>query len=184
MRKVRPLHDTWTFYVHAFPSDAHSYSYQKVGSFSTIGEFWQYYNNVPPVTAAFAPGHTLVVGGKAINAYSVFRAGVLPEWEDKANCNGSEWSLREMIDLDRVRSSWQELLLMCVGEAFPSGVVGVRVVHKPGKRSIFKLEVWMDSSADQEAVSRCIVRVCPNMTFTHISHSSRNDPKKRPKSHN
>ena len=60
------------------------------------------------------------------HTYSVFKKGVVPDWEDKANVQGGRWMIyfdknqrRGMLD-DR----WMEALLMVLGDHLGSSVTG------------------------------------------------------------
>ena len=51
-------------------------------------------------------------------SYSVFKKGIVPDWEDKANVNGGRW----MVNFEKTERAtsldqrWMEVLLMSLGE--------------------------------------------------------------------
>ena len=87
--------------------------------------------------------------------YSVFRSGILPDWEDLGNREGGRWMVsfdkkerKEMLD-----NRWLEVLYMLLGEQVEEGanktVVGAEAcVRKKGDR----LEVWVGNVDRMEGV--------------------------------
>ena len=48
-------------------------------------------SHVPKPSACF--------GCKAVESIQLFKKGIKPEWEDVANANGGEWTVRKPFDL-------------------------------------------------------------------------------------
>ena len=115
-----------------------------MGSFDTIRGFWELYNNIPLLN--FNGGRDTVLSkmGIIVNAFSMFQADILPEWEHPVNAQGSGWGSRQAMTDIGLRECWLSLLLAAIGEQFVDGVVGVRVINKSNSgRSLHKLEIWM-----------------------------------------
>jgi translation initiation factor 4E len=55
---------------------------ENCGTFSTVEEFWQIYNNVKPASQ-------LAIGSN----YHIFMEGVEPMWEDPGNSKGGKFVL-------------------------------------------------------------------------------------------
>jgi len=81
---------------------------KKVGSFSTVEDFWDYYvhlvrpNDLPNTSD-----------------YHLFKDGIKPMWEDEANRHGGKWILRLRKGL--ATRYWEDLVLAVVGDQFEVG---------------------------------------------------------------
>ena len=125
-------------------------------SFTTIEEFWAYFNNVPRPSQVFYDGDSrkkVGVDRKTIEEYSLFKRGIEPEWGDPANVTGGEWYVRQYLDGPVLEMFWQNPV---VGETIEDEVDGagrgggnvvngVRVVDKSRNLPIFRLEIWINS---------------------------------------
>lgn len=133
----------WVWYAHhPSASNTYSHAYIEIGRFKTVAMFWQYYNACPSATNIH--DGTIVLNGQPVIAYSLFRAGVRPEWEDVVNHKGSEWGCRELLDRSAFQAFWDIYILAAIGEQIPH-CVGVRAINKCNRsRSMHKLEVWLD----------------------------------------
>ncbi len=129
-------------------------------TFSTVEDFWRYFNHVPKPSKVFYDGETRKVVGpetRKIEEYSLFKKGIEPEWGDDANKTGGEWFIRQPLDMDVLDMYWQNLVMGCIGEAIEDGadtsvkkdgmnvVNGARVVDKGTKYPIFRLELWINT---------------------------------------
>ena len=98
------------------------------------------------------------VEGRAIEAFSIFKKGIRPEWEDVANRTGGEFTCRKFFQPEQLDVYWENLVLGLIGETIDEGdeICGCRVVDKStgkGKasRTVYKLELWLRSSNDEVA---------------------------------
>lgn len=88
------------------------------------------------------------VEGRSIDAYSVFKKGIRPEWEDPANKTGGELSCRKTMTADALDIYWENLVHGLIGETIDDGdeICGARVADKSKKGNnrapIYRLEVW------------------------------------------
>eukprot|EP00559_Dactyliosolen_fragilissimus_P000686 CAMPEP_0184867116 /NCGR_PEP_ID=MMETSP0580-20130426/25053_1 /TAXON_ID=1118495 /ORGANISM="Dactyliosolen fragilissimus" /LENGTH=165 /DNA_ID=CAMNT_0027367165 /DNA_START=427 /DNA_END=921 /DNA_ORIENTATION=- len=130
-------------------------------SFSSIEDFWQYFNHLPKPSQVFFDGDTRKRVGpnnKTIEEYSLFKKGIEPEWSDPKNKTGGEWFCRSDFegDGDVLDSCWQNLVFGVVGEVIEHGAAsssnknlshinGARVVDKGKRMPMFRLELWIDS---------------------------------------
>ena len=141
--KTLKLETEWVWYGH-HPCGSNTYSkaYVELGRFCTVFDFWQHYNAFPSIDAVY--DGTVRINGSLIVAYSVFRSGVRPEWEDPVNSGGSEWGCRETLDRVTFRYLWETYVLDAIGENIPH-CVGIRAINKTNRsRLLHKLEVWSD----------------------------------------
>jgi len=148
LKPRHPLPHSWTFWYSAGDKRlSWKKNQKKISSVETIEDFWLTYNQVK-LASSLPAGFT----------YSVFRTGILPDWEDVANRDGGRWTVsfakkerKEMLD-----SRWLEVLYMLLGEQAEgessSVVTGAEAcVRKKGDR----LEVWV-GNVDSMG---CVVKV-------------------------
>ena len=151
-----------------------------VCEFSTVEEFWKYWSFVPRPSEVLFDGNarkgkqppfsllhrctpyhppsfvhpcfaTTEVEGRTIEAFSIFKKGIRPEWEDTANRTGGELTCRKSFQPEQLDVFWENLVLALIGETIDEGdeICGCRVVDKSvgkGKgpsRCMYKLELWL-----------------------------------------
>lgn len=78
---------------------------QEIGTFSTVQDFWRYFNNLPPFPK-LPPGASL----------HLMKKGIRPLWEDEGNVEGGTFSFK--ISKAHVDKVWLYLALGVVGEQF------------------------------------------------------------------
>jgi len=141
-RPQHKLQQCWTmWYSPKNNKNSWTQNQHQVCSLATVEEFWHCYNQVK-LASRLSAGHT----------YSVFKKGVVPDWEDKANVQGGRWMIyfdknqrRGMLD-DR----WMEALLMVLGDHLGSSVTGLQVCV----RGLFdRIEVWLGTSSKMRSVA-------------------------------
>ena len=143
---------------------------REICEFSTVEEFWRYWSFVPrPSEVLFDGNSRKEIEGRTIDAFSVFKKGIRPEWEDVANRTGSELSCRKTMTVDILDAYWENLVLgeflhvstlICcnhardvvraglIGEIVDENdeICGCRVVDKSKKgsnRCYYRLELWL-----------------------------------------
>lgn len=145
------LHDSWSLYVHFKCGNANSYgvSYSCIGSFQTITGFWAHMNSIPSVCNMLTGNVSMCK--REVAAYSLFRTGVSPAWEDKVNKDGGEWGCRKHIKSIHWKNIWTSLALACINEEIKK-VVGIRMINKSSNaKQMQKLEAWLTTSSTCEA---------------------------------
>ena len=78
---------------------------QPICEFSTVEEFWQYFNHIPRPGKVFFDGESKASVGpsnKVIDELSIFKKGIKPEWEDPQNRDGGCFYIRQGMDPDQV----------------------------------------------------------------------------------
>ena len=165
----------WIWYGH-YPCASTNYgkSYIEMGRFQTIAEFWQMYHHFPSIDAVH--DGMVSINGYHIIAYSLFREGIKPEWEDPVNIIGSEWGCRENLDKARFNELWFSYILGAIGENI-TNCVGVRAINKSNRtRCLHKIEVWMNKS-DTPSVQKCrrsLTALVPSSPrFVHMPHQEK-----------
>ena len=122
-------------------------------SFSTIQDFWRYYNNYPCPTKIFYTGTNkpkIKNPDREIASLSLFRQGIDPKWEHVDNSNGGEFALRNFNNTEDIDKMWEILSVYCIGELFEHSdqITGIRVVDSSiptSKRVLHRIEIWFKS---------------------------------------
>jgi hypothetical protein len=118
----------------------------KVCEIATIEDFWRAFNNIPKPSQLFYDGKTKKkFANRTVEAFSLFKKNIKPEWEDPANRFGAEWQCRKMMPLQQLDELWRDLALGMIGETIDplDDICGARVVDKSvGTRQLFRLELW------------------------------------------
>jgi len=126
--------------------------------FSTVEQFWSYFNHLPKPSEVFFDGESRKKVGpeeKTVEEYSLFKKGIEPEWGDPQNIIGGEWFFRQSLDPEVLDLYWHNLVIAIVGETiedfvdegrtFEDCINGARVVDKSRNYTMYKLEVWINS---------------------------------------
>ena len=135
MTLKHPLQHEWTFW-HLNPDKNLKWSekQQKILTVGTVEDFWAVYN------WTLFPSQL-----RSGSDYSLFKAGVRPDWEDERNVRGGRWMVirsRDQLDL-----GWREITMALVGETLGQGLderVTGAVVNVRGKTN--KIGVWLEDN--------------------------------------
>ena len=172
-----PLSSTWTWHAHTDSRGDYGNAVFKMGSFSTVQDFWRYYNNIPTPDRIFMGTHALSIPkafdtGCIVQGFAVFRDNVQPAWEDERNANGCDLCARQAFAPEALALHWRDLLLALINEELGDNVVGVRLTYKRDRRTndvIHKFEVWLDD-LNTEAVRSALTDVIQKVPFELVSH--------------
>jgi hypothetical protein len=163
------LNRCWSFWenyeIKSKSEKGYSDLIKEIYSFDDIISFWQFWNKYPgnDTKKIFYNGEYLTYFFKEkyrISAMNLFVKGIKPEWEDVKNKKGKiyvlEFEIKKDLDLflSRVSDLWVKLLILLIGEQIPfsNNINGIRFVDKTklGKGTIFKFEIWINSSMTDE----------------------------------
>jgi len=160
------LHNSWTIWEHqrVVKTDDYKNSMREVCEFSTIEEFWRLWTHMPRPSEALYDGQPRREGagslGRKIDAFSIFKKGIRPEWEDSANAGASEWATNKIeMDIDNL---WENFVLAMLGETIEEDneICGGRVVDRSkGKMVSYRLELWLRVSTTREVADRVKARL-------------------------
>lgn len=133
----------WCVYVHLQSvSSTFNMSFLKIAEIHTVADFWRVFNNIPSCEDLHT--NTVMLEGKKIIAYSLFKEDITPEWEHPVNFAGCEWGCREEMTASLFSFLYSRLALSAVNSEIDH-VVGIRCINKCNKlRNIHKIEVWME----------------------------------------
>jgi len=135
---LRPQHQlktSWSFWYSVGNKNLSWEQNQvKISTVSTIEQFWF-------VTSQLRPPSNIPTG----HTYSVFRGGVLPDWEDVANVEGGRWMITcpKVEREDMLDSRWLEVLFMMVGEHIGESSSQVNGAEACVRTKGDRLEVWV-----------------------------------------
>jgi hypothetical protein len=130
---------------------------KELGSFTTVEDFWRYFNHLPKPSDVFFDGESkkrVGTDNKTIEEYSLFKKGVFPGWEDPQNAPGGEFFCRQTFEGEVLNLFWQNLVLGLVGETIEEGISGdslssvingCRVSDKSKGFPMFRLELWLNT---------------------------------------
>ena len=159
----KSLHTSWSLWEHQ--RNTHN-NYDKntccIGSFSTIQDFWRYYNNYPCPTKIFYTGTNkpkVKNPDREIASLSLFRQGIEPKWEHLENSKGGEFALRNFNNIEDIDKMWEILSVYCIGELFEhsSQITGIRVVDSSiptNKRVLHRIEIWFKSLQYKDQIEK------------------------------
>jgi len=139
-----PLQNDWTLWY--FKNDRSKNwedNLKRVITFSYVEDFWALYNHIETVS--------LLSSGCD---YSLFKQGIEPAWEDKANEKGGRWifTIEKRISKQILDKYWLEVLMCLIGEAFgENGVIvnGAVVNIRPRQD---KIALWLSDSCDSKTI--------------------------------
>eukprot|EP00595_Chromulina_sp_UTEXLB2642_P003354 CAMPEP_0196765784 /NCGR_PEP_ID=MMETSP1095-20130614/12566_1 /TAXON_ID=96789 ORGANISM="Chromulina nebulosa, Strain UTEXLB2642" /NCGR_SAMPLE_ID=MMETSP1095 /ASSEMBLY_ACC=CAM_ASM_000446 /LENGTH=151 /DNA_ID=CAMNT_0042124519 /DNA_START=68 /DNA_END=519 /DNA_ORIENTATION=+ len=123
---------------------------EEVADFSTVEDFWRIWTYMPKPSEVLydgIPKKDLL--NRRVDAFSLFKKGIRPEWEDPQNNKASELSTAIGIDCD-IDVVWENMVLALIGQCLEENdeICGCRVVDKyRGSRNqqqkpMFRLELW------------------------------------------
>ena len=115
-------------------------------------DFWRAWNNIPKPSEIFYDGRTRKkFASHTVEAFSVFKKNIKPEWEDPANRSGAEWYCRRAFTMPQLDEFWLHIVLGMIGETLDAGdeICGARVVDKSvNGRTMYRLELWFRKNDD------------------------------------
>lgn len=176
-----PLQYTWTLWFDLPLKDKSTlfsrekkWSYTEALSFSTVEDFWRFYNNL-------LEPEKLKTG----STYCLFKKGIMPGWEDPANSQGGRWMVelpRNGTECEHLNNAFLMVILSMIGENFDpksnsDDIVGVTTSVRKDK---CRIEMWTRTASDlslQSGIGAQFKRFleipnCPKIQFQPHSQQS------------
>eukprot|EP00835_Amoeboradix_gromovi_P002704 NODE_158_length_16653_cov_0.456929.p10 type:complete len:177 gc:universal NODE_158_length_16653_cov_0.456929:11252-10722(-) len=127
-QQLHPLKNQWMLWYQPFNDFK---SLQKVVQVKSIEEFWSVFNNLRQLENM-----------EDKTTLYFFKEGIEPAWEDEQNKGRLKGNLIRNRDCNVV---YQQVLMHCIGEAYPSmdQINGVAICVR--KNKAFRLDVWLKS---------------------------------------
>ena len=176
------LHATWVLWEHSKNKTVKDYNQTELATFKTVEEFWRVWSFLPRISE--------VSKLKGLDAFSVFKRGIQPKWEDENNNLGCQFDF--IIEVDNKEDTiidivWEDLVIACLGQILEvdNDICGIRAVDrtlqkKPGKKGFYRLELWMRGATTDEVAEQIKCRLIeaidgstktpPIFTFTRRQH--------------
>ncbi|KAF0698036.1 Aste57867_11317 [Aphanomyces stellatus] len=146
------LHSAWSIWeLRDSNKGNYGENLHKLCTFSTVEEFWAYWNNIPKPSLCLHDGVSKKkFVDRSVQSFCVFREGIRPEWEDPVNITGGEWqvSLSTQLQAPALDDTWDKLVLGMIGETIDpdTEVTGARIIHKNKKDThSYRFELWLRS---------------------------------------
>tara|TARA_B100000795_G_C22602417_1_gene361785 strand:+ start:194 stop:745 length:552 start_codon:yes stop_codon:yes gene_type:complete len=157
------LSSKWSLYLHYKDlGKMYNDNIEKLMDIQDIETFWKTFNNIPKIYDIFSDG-TSVKKIKRTNAipcaYSFFRDGVFPCWEDNKNKNGFEYSIKNSSNLQKFHEEWLNCILYLIGDTDEifSHINGIRVVDCTKYNSVlYRMEIWVDEEKYKAEIEELI----------------------------
>ncbi|XP_023650642.1 eukaryotic translation initiation factor 4E type 2-like [Paramormyrops kingsleyae] len=136
---------------------------RQIGTVASVEQFWKLYSHL--VRPGDLTGHS---------DFHLFKEGIKPMWEDKANRSGGKWIIRLRKGL--ASRFWENIILAMLGEQFMVGeeICGV-VVSVRFQEDI--LSIWNRTANDHMTTSRIrdtlrrILNLPPNTIMEYKTHN-------------
>jgi translation initiation factor 4E len=112
-----------------------------VGEFATVEEFCRYFNWLKPPSLL-----------EKNSNYHIFKSGIKPMWEDKANENGGKWVLTMKNNPALLDRCWNWLAMALVGEELEDGdeICGAVVSLRT---KVDRIQLWTRSKDDVDRLN-------------------------------
>jgi hypothetical protein len=112
-----------------------------------------------PRSEVFSDGSKkITVGGYEIKTLGIFKKGIMPTFEDKANAEGYQLEANRSFNAEAIDVQWENLVLALIGETVDEEdqICGARLVNQTPKRGkgathTYKIEVWLRRRDDEMA---------------------------------
>lgn len=134
-----PLNTKWTLWYTkpASPDAKESWSdlLRPVITFGTVEEFWGIFNSIPTAKDLPLKGD-----------YHLFREGIKPEWEDRANSEGGKWTHQfQRNDNVDINDIWLRGLLALIGETIQDDEDEVNGIVFNNRKFGYRVGLWTKS---------------------------------------
>ena len=136
LQKPLKLQNRWCFWHNYYIGpgctvEEYNAQLHNLCTIGTVQEFWSWYNHLPAVNEL-----------RPRSSYHLMKEGIRPLWEDEANENGGNWTIK--VSNKDTSYVWLELLLAVIGEQFSTTtndeICGVTVsIRADGNNCV---EIW------------------------------------------
>eukprot|EP01098_Paradermamoeba_levis_P004529 TRINITY_DN1939_c0_g1_i1.p1 TRINITY_DN1939_c0_g1~~TRINITY_DN1939_c0_g1_i1.p1 ORF type:complete len:210 (-),score=44.93 TRINITY_DN1939_c0_g1_i1:209-838(-) len=170
-----PFENSWAFWLDKYTGpgltvEEYEASLLQLGVFSTVQEFWRWFNNLPKVDKL-----------QPRMSYHMMKQGVKPLWEHEANVNGGNLAFK--IRKEDTNLVWLRLILSVVGEQFLSllneydEICGITISIRKAENVI---DIWNKRAElmDVPAVYAFVQQLVPEVKFsppTYNVHRAQTD---------
>jgi hypothetical protein len=176
------LEDTWTLYLHY--KDLGKYyneNLEKLIDISDIITFWKTFNNIPKIYDIFSDGINIKKmkrNNATPCAYSFFRYGIEPCWEDSKNSKGFEFSVKNSKNLIVFHNEWINCILEIISNnnEMYKHINGIRIVDCTKCSSVlYRMEFWIDTEDVKNDIEKILKEdnfCIKNYKFMYRTHQN------------
>lgn len=164
MRQLDPqLDSAWVLWEQIVPKDTKgewSDATKQVCTIRTVKEFWGCWNHLPQPSTLLEGKKFMRDDGKTtvdIGSFMLFKEGIRPEWEDKANAEGGhlQLNLKPSVGAGCIDQIWNNIVIGAVSGWIepPERITGMRLVDRlvqKGKPGMIRIEMWYSSDIGEE----------------------------------
>jgi hypothetical protein len=151
------LNDSWTLYLHYKDlGTCYNDNVEKLIEIKDIITFWGTINNIPKTYNLFSDGSSNIKKIKRTNctpcAYSFFKTGISPYWEDDQNKHGCEYSIRTNYSFEYFHRIWIHSLVTLIScdNVLCDVINGIRVVDCTKQSSVlYRIEYWFKNDVSK-----------------------------------
>ncbi|XP_024083753.1 eukaryotic translation initiation factor 4E-like isoform X1 [Cimex lectularius] len=140
-----PLQNSWSlWYYDNDRKKSWLENLKEITSFATVEDFWSIYNHIKPASEL-----------KISNDYYLFKTGISPTWEDKANEHGGRWVMsidKKQRDYE-LDSIWLEVMLCLIGESFEEHTDEICGATVNIRAKVDRISVWTAHSDKPTAMA-------------------------------
>mmetsp|Transcript_26931 Transcript_26931/g.27163 ORF Transcript_26931/g.27163 Transcript_26931/m.27163 type:complete len:190 (+) Transcript_26931:122-691(+) len=187
---THPLQNTWVVWEHKQMGkdqgdEDWSNSMRDICEFGSVEDFWKYWSFIPrPSEVFFTSDAKKDVDGRIIDGFSVFKKGIVPDYCDPINREGSELCCRKYFNPDVLDIYWENFVLGLIGETIDEDgqICGCRVVDKSKNKPMYRLELWYRSK-NKDVGERLRLRLLDALTDGEAAKNPRGAPEFSVKSH-
>ncbi len=158
------LDDCWNIYMHYKDlGECYNDNLELLMKIDTIQMFWRTINNIPKTYDIFSDGY----GIKKIKrnnatpcAYSFFRDGISPCWEDIKNSSGFELTFKSGKKFEKFEKTWVNSMVELISnkKEIYKHINGIRAVDLTKMDSVlYRMEFWVDSEEIKEEIEKILV---------------------------
>ncbi|MHB1952405.1 MAG: eukaryotic translation initiation factor 4E [Sulfobacillus sp.] len=157
-----PLNDSWVLWYHGQEGNYSPDSYQRIGGFSTVEQFWTIYNSIGTVSLSRA-------------MFFLMRKNISPTWEDPAHHDGSAWLYR--VHKKHADAVWLMLSKLLVGDVLcnvPDSLTGISISPK---HSFVTIRIWnSDSDLVKNPGFKFASAQIPEFSFQNAMYKPHREP--------
>jgi len=171
--QIHPLQNSWTLWFDnprkRTSVDTWGSHIKKVMQIGTVEEFWRLYNNIAKPSALDANSN-----------YHLFKDGIEPMWEDRANEHGGQWLLPlPSRSRDKLDELWLYTILAAIGEVLETEGEEEQVCGcvLSVRKSQDRIAIWTKNAAMEGKVRtlgekwKRLLDLPKNTTISYQAHS-------------
>merc|ERR1711964_571789 len=159
--------------------------------FNTVQDFWRIWNHLPQPSELLQHNRLVREDGDGVHivdALMIFREGIKPEWDDKANANGGhfQFQLKNNLPSGQIDEYWNNLVFGVIGASIEPAhlITGLRLVDKlyvARGTPALRIEVWYSHADTNEVQS--LRKTIESCMVTKVDGQAGIAPKTEVKSH-